>query len=135
MIEGRVARLLNEREVVINRGSDHGVEEGMYFYVPDPSGDKIIDPETGDDLGSLDRPLIEFVVVEVLPSMSVGRTEDEEGTGFYGGGNIARLFRQGGPRTLKSDDVPFKPITPAQSIVKVGDRVIQSAYALEVEGS
>ena len=46
-IEGQVATIVNERELVINRGSDSGVNEGMKFKVV--GGELAIkDPETGE---------------------------------------------------------------------------------------
>ncbi len=72
-IEGRVANILNERDLVINRGSDHGVEPGMRFKVNSPEI-KIADPVTGDDLGLLVREKIRVKVLEVYPQFAVAKT-------------------------------------------------------------
>lgn len=49
-----VVRVLNEHEVVINRGTSDGIKNGQRFlvYVVDPN--PVIDPETGGTLGSLE---------------------------------------------------------------------------------
>ena len=44
-IEGKVAAILNERDLVINRGSDSGVQEGMRFGVVEKDV-PIVDPDT-----------------------------------------------------------------------------------------
>src|SRR4051812_6821678 len=54
LITGFVARVLNSRELVINRGSEHGVELDMHFEVLAPEGEDITDPETGEPLGSIE---------------------------------------------------------------------------------
>ncbi|MFF1571350.1 hypothetical protein ACFVWR_01280 [Leifsonia sp. NPDC058292] len=47
-IHAKVAQLLTSTDLVINRGSEDGVEVGMKFAVMDPLGRDIKDPETGD---------------------------------------------------------------------------------------
>lgn len=41
------------KQVVINRGSEHGVLEGMMFLIY-ALGDEMFDPETGEPLGQLE---------------------------------------------------------------------------------
>ena len=55
LIRGKVARVINSRELALNIGSEHGVRVGMLFDVIDPKGEDIVDPETGDIIGSLER--------------------------------------------------------------------------------
>src|SRR5438034_4073982 len=49
-IRGKVARILNARELVINVGLAEGVAIGMYFDVLDPKGEDIKDPDSGEVL-------------------------------------------------------------------------------------
>jgi len=49
-----VAEVLDEKTVVINRGSVHGVKEGQRFLVYQLSGKQIIDPKTKEALGELE---------------------------------------------------------------------------------
>ena len=72
-IEGKVAKILNDRELAINRGSNHGVETDMIFKVLEESGE-IMDPETGESIGSIKRDKIKVKIVHVQPSLSIGRT-------------------------------------------------------------
>jgi hypothetical protein len=72
-IEGRVAQILNTRELIINRGSQHGVDLNMEFAVQEPRL-SITDPETQEFLGDLEREKIRVRVSETHPRFSVART-------------------------------------------------------------
>lgn len=130
MIEGKVARILNTRELVINRGARNGVEVGMKFAVLDKKAENIKDPETGEVLGSVQRPKIRVRVIEVEDRMSVARTyEMFGGTRGLGTVDLSVLFlgEPARPRSLKTDETTWAPITEAESFVKTGDSVRQVA--------
>ena len=55
LIRGKIARVLNSREVAINLGSGNGVKVGMHFDVLDKNSEDIMDPDTGALLGSIER--------------------------------------------------------------------------------
>jgi hypothetical protein len=132
-IRGKVARILNSRDLVINRGSEVGVKLGMKFAILDPAGENITDPDTGELIGSVNRTKVQVEVTQVTDKLAVARTYRQStvnlgGTG-YAMGDIARIFTP--PRyveraeTLKTSDADWEPLTEAQSIVKVGDPVVQ----------
>ncbi|MGP9615252.1 hypothetical protein ACT3TE_18590 [Brachybacterium sp. AOP42-B2-9] len=74
-IVGKVAKVNSDRELIINRGHDAGVEPGDYFYIMgDPV--EITDPDNGETLG------------EMTPIKAVVRVR-EVGTRFC----IARTYR------------------------------------------
>jgi hypothetical protein len=73
-IRGKVAQILNVRELVINRGSDAGVIEGMEFAVLNRQGTRIVDPDTEQELGSVEIPKVLVRVVRVEPRLAVART-------------------------------------------------------------
>ncbi len=50
-IEGKIAKIVDDRTVVINRGSKAGVREGMKFAIF-ANGDTVTDPDTGESLGT-----------------------------------------------------------------------------------
>jgi hypothetical protein len=50
-IEGKVAKIVDETTIVINRGADSGVTEGMRFVIV-AEGDDVTDPDTGRSLGT-----------------------------------------------------------------------------------
>src|SRR2546425_9679519 len=73
-IRGKVARILNSRELAINVGATDGVKVGMYFDVLDPKGEDIKDPDSGEVLGSLERPKVRVKVAKVQDHLSVAST-------------------------------------------------------------
>ncbi len=50
-IEGKIAAILSATQVVINRGSNDGVEQGDYFLIYSELG-PFPDPDSNEDLGS-----------------------------------------------------------------------------------
>ena len=50
-IEGKVAKILDEKTIVLNVGRAAGVEQGMVFCVFAPVED-VTDPDTGESLGT-----------------------------------------------------------------------------------
>ena len=74
LIRGKVARVLNSREIAINLGWDDGVEAGMYFNVLDQKSEDVTDPDTGKLLGSVERPKVGVKVIDVQEKLSVAAT-------------------------------------------------------------
>lgn len=111
LIRGKVARVLNEREVAINVGSAKGVVVGMYFDVIED--EEIRDPDTREVLGSIDRPKVGLQVTHVQEKLSVA---------------ITRTWSLKLPKwiteyeTLKKE---WTGIDENDSRVKVGDPVVQ----------
>ncbi len=132
-IRAKVARILNSRELIINRGSQSGVKMGMRFAVLDPAGENVQDPDTGEILGSVQRPKVQVEITQVSDKIAVARTYRSYGVNVGGVGSpigdVARLFTP--PQmvtryeTLKVEGADWEPLTEAQSIVKVGDPVVQ----------
>jgi len=124
-IRGKVARILNTREVVINRGTKDGVRRGMTFAILDPNMSDVVDPETGEVLGTIERPKVHVRAVEVEEKLTVAKTyrfHYEGGTIFTG---VAGLFE---PRrkvydSLEMDDDTWSELDEDDSYVKVGDPV------------
>jgi hypothetical protein len=133
LIHGKVARILNTRELIINRGKSDGVRIGMRFAVLDTAGEGVTDPDTGEELGSLQRTKVQVEVTQLDNKICVGRTyvyrEVNVGGSAYGYGDIARIFSP--PKyerqyeTLSAEDADWQPLSERDSIVKVGDPVVQ----------
>jgi hypothetical protein len=64
-VEGRVANVLNARELVINIGRDDGVRRGMKFKVLADTPTEITDPETERVIGVIDREKVRVQATEV----------------------------------------------------------------------
>jgi hypothetical protein len=81
-IQGKVATILNERDLVINRGSLSGVKEGMIFAILEPTVE-ITDPDSGNSLGSITREKIRVKIIEVEGQFSVGKTYETYRSSLY----------------------------------------------------
>ena len=133
LIRGKVARVLNSREIALNIGSEHGVRKGMLFDVIDPKSEDIVDPDTGDIIGSLDRPKVRVRVVSVQNRLSVASTYKKERVNIGGAGigtsAISQLFLK--PEyvtqheTLKTEEKTWEDLSEEESYVKHGDPVVQ----------
>ncbi|MEH1030003.1 hypothetical protein V6W11_19855 [Micromonospora profundi] len=73
-ISGRVARVVSVRDLIINRGGQHGVFEGQVFKVLDGDPYKVKDPETGQLLGEIRRVKVLVKVKEVSDLFCIART-------------------------------------------------------------
>lgn len=135
-IVGAVARILNTRELVINRGLEHGVRRGMYFQVLAPEGENIRDPETGENLGSVERPKVSVQVIEAKDRLSVARTHRRftRNLGGVGMGSFGRIFDAPNYveeyETLKTTSDTWENLSPRESYVSVGDPVREVAKEL-----
>ena len=139
-IIGKVARVNSDRELIINRGLEDGVERGTYFYVKaDPIG--ITDPDTGESLGEVLPIKIVVRADEVSERFCIARTfrsrrvlVQEAQPGNEGLGRAIGSWRQQlqPPRpaqyetrveTLRIDPKKGAPIAEYESVVSVGDLV------------
>jgi len=140
-IRGKVARILNSRELAINIGSKHGVHVGMYFDVLDPKGEEIRDPDTGEVIGLIDRPKVRVQITNAQEGLSIASTFRRKpvnvgGRGLMTGNSLADLFQP--PKivnkyeTLKTDEKTWEDINESESYVKTGDPVVQVVNEIDV---
>jgi hypothetical protein len=137
-IRGRIAKVLNSRELALNIGTDDGVRVGMLFDVLNPKGEDIVDPDTGDVLGSLARPKVRIKIISVQSKLSVGSTYKKKrvnigGVGLSGVGigssALAQLLNP--PEyvtqyeTLKTTERTWEDISTEESYVECGDPVVE----------
>lgn len=127
-VEGLVAAIIDTREVVLNVGSDDGVEQGMRFVILDKERVPLTDPETGAELGEgIEVPKHVVKVVRVDPEFSVARTfRTIKGRS----GSIAAIMgttpdrvetiRVGAGETIRES------LEPARAEVRIGDKVAQT---------
>jgi hypothetical protein len=133
LIRGKVAQILNSREVAINLGSEHGVCEGMLFDVIDPKGEDIIDPDTDVVIGSLERAKVRLRVTSVRPKLSVASTFKKERVNIGGVGigtsGLSQLFLPTEYitqyETLKTTEKTWEDLPEKESYVKRGDPVVE----------
>lgn len=128
LIKGNIATILNEREVVINRGSKDGVEIGMIFKILAETPIPIYDPKTKEPLGKLDREKTRVKCIEIQERLSVCTTYIKRV--HKGINSLLATQAQMEDRTVvdtfryDSSDKP-QPISEEESYVKIGDRCIQ----------
>ena len=130
---GKVAQILNSRELVINLGTKQGVELGMYFDVLDQKGQEIRDPDTNEVLGSIERPKVRVKVTKVQDKVCIAatykKTEVNIGGRSFGIGGFANALMP--PKwvtkyeTLKTDEQTWEDLSEEESYVKIGDPVVQ----------
>jgi hypothetical protein len=101
-VEGKVAKILGKGEIVLNRGSSHGIRQGMIFEIFAPEGEEVWDPDTGETLGTVEDVKAKAEVTEVKEKLSVARIFDADSpfgaAGVAGFGelqeNLQRMFGQ-----------------------------------------
>lgn len=140
-IRAKVARVLNSREIVFTAGQDKGVVVGQYFDVMDPKGEDITDPDTGEVLGSIERPKVRVQVTQVQERLSVASTFKKTRTNIGGAfGELGAVSRALMPskyivkyETLKTDEKTWEDLDEEQSYVKTGDPVVQIIDDLQLD--
>lgn len=128
LIEGKVATILNTRELTINRGSLDGVEAGMRFKIVDENA-AVIDPDTKEELGTIAREKIRVRVIDAQPRFSIAHTYET-----YKVEEPIRNQSMFAPptrtitkvRTLASESLAhIDAYDESKGFVGVGDRVVQ----------
>ena len=132
-IRGKVARILNSRELALNIGSEHGVALDMLFDVLDAASEDIRDPDTGEIIGSVYRPKVRVKIVEVQENISVASTYRSKNVNVGGRGYtssaLASLFTP--PEwvreyeTLRTEEATWEDLDESDSYVATGDPVVQ----------
>lgn len=79
-ISAKVAKLISGDELVINKGKRDGVQVGMLFTIKDERLDNIVDPDTGESLGSIDRPKVVIRITRLGDRAALGRRHEESPT-------------------------------------------------------
>jgi hypothetical protein len=138
-IRGKVARILNSRELALNLGLEDGVMVGMFFDILDPIGEDIADPDTGEIIGSLERPKVRVKIIRAQERLSVATTFRKRRLNI-GGAGLANTTRFAGSalsglflppefttkqETLKTQEKTWEDLSEENSYVKTGDPAVQ----------
>ncbi|CAH0255709.1 hypothetical protein SRABI83_03238 [Arthrobacter sp. Bi83] len=129
-VTGKVAEIISDREVILNRGLKDGVRKGMYFSILDPASIGIIDPDTGEELGGIKRVKISMVAVQVADRITLAstfrtRSVNVGGNARTGLETIAGMMSA--PKyveqveRLRLDATASRPLGESESIVAKGD--------------
>ncbi len=119
-IKGRIVRIINSTTVVINLGSEKGVDSESRFYVLGEAED-VIDPETGEVLGSVTVTKVVLKASQVFERFTIAVSKWQE----YGSGLttfITEKVSRGSE--LKVEQNEIKPwLSKSEATVRVGDEV------------
>ena len=126
IIRGKVASILNTREVTLNVGDVHGVKMGMFFDIFPKAQEEVKDPDSGELIGVVRRPKVRVQIADVEQRYSIARTyrmkTRRTGISFWAGlqGDTVRE-----PETLRKKDAEFEDMDEFDSYVEKGDPVEQ----------
>lgn len=116
----RIVKIINEYNVVVNAGSNNYLKENDILEVYQP-GQEVIDPETGESLGTLDFVKARLRVVNVLPRMCVCENRDREKKSFL---SIAQslTYEEKLPLNVQTTDISGG-YEGVNKMIRVGDLV------------
>jgi hypothetical protein len=125
-VEGRVAAILNARELVVNIGAAAGVKPGMKFAVLADTPLEIRDPVNNSVLDTVDREKVRVEAAEVRGNITICRTYRlKGGNPFRPSSGVFQFFSDAIPETLRISDASTPPpLSEEESYVKTNDRVV-----------
>ena len=132
-IRGKVARILNSREVILNIGQDKGVKVGMSFDILTPKGFDVEDPDTGENLGSFQRPKNRIRVIRTQDRLSLASTirsrtvADALSEAFFGTRVYQTTTSRNQFETLKTHRNTWEDLPDEDSYISEGDPVVEAA--------
>lgn len=129
LIKGKVAKILDSRSLVINRGRKDGVRLDMIFQILDKP-EVIKDPDSGNKLGAVERPKVKVKVTSIEEKFAIAETYRVTRVNVGGTGiAVTSLFTppkyEDRVETLKTKEHTWEDLSEADSIVKTGDSVIE----------
>ena len=77
----KVVKIINEYKVVVNAGTNDLIKETDEFEIYEP-GQIVFDPDTGENLGTLDFVKAKLCIVDIFPKMCVCENRDSESIPF-----------------------------------------------------
>ena len=127
-IHGKIAKILNSRQVALNVGAEQGVKPGMRFAILDSQENEVLDPDTGDLLGSVNTPKVQVKVSDVWGYVSLASTYRTKRVDISKRALFQRPQWERRYETLKSGGGFAKDtvdLDPTDSYVAIGDPVVQ----------
>lgn len=144
-VTGMVAEIVSDQEIILNRGSEHGLKEGDYFAILDPKANSVRDPETGEPLGGIRKVKIVVRATDVAPKLTLARTfrTRRVNIGGNGSGGLSGILGLYGEPPKWVDEVETfalkpdgpRPIAEEESLVAIGDPFERFNYARAEESA
>ena len=132
-VNGTVLRILNDREVVLNRGTEDGLAHDAYIGIINPDTEDVVDPETGESLGSIRRYKVALKVSQLSDRLAIAATYKTKQVNVGGTADpsvgFAAIAQAMAPKKLVTqveklslDERAARPLGPSESRVQEGDR-------------
>ena len=133
-IRGKIAKVLSDREVVLNVGREHNVQTGMFFDIRAAGDFEITDPDTGEVLGKVDRPRVKarVKVTRAEDRFAIAMTYRTERVNIGGSVAFSSLAAVLGPpkwvtrvERIRSQEPAEDVLSEIERYVEIGDSVVQ----------
>ncbi len=127
---GKIASIINDYTVVINKGAEHGVSVGQNFMIV-KLGDTIVDPETNQDLEPLEivrgHVIVTHVQRKIATLESCDYLKDDDTREIKKLSSHAGLFLPtlGSRETIAETIIPGKRHVKALEGVEIGDFIVK----------
>ena len=135
LIKGKVAKIVDSREMVINVGQHSGVTIDMRFNILSPKRQDIKDPDSQEIIGSIERVKIRVKVTKVHDQISIARTYRKRKVNVGGVGTLPSIdsWRDiidppkwiDQTEIIKTRESTLEQIKEQEDYVKIGDLVVQ----------
>lgn len=120
----KVIKIIDEYSLVINRGSEHDIRINSKFLIFG-TGERLVDPDTGEDLGTLEIVRGRARVIHVQAKMSTLTSDEFEITP----GKKRTIKRQGGAFLMLSNQPQVEEVTEGEERNEVAIRATTGDYA------
>lgn len=128
-IVAKVAKVLDNRTLVINAGSNKGVSLNMKFLISSALNSQVVDPDTKEIIGEVAIPKVKVEIIRVDEKYSIAETYEyktvNEGGSMPNAVALSRIFDQ--PKLVKKyktfeiEDNQKKAIEKEKSLIIIGD--------------
>lgn len=75
MSEYKVAKIIDNHTLVITAGKNQGIKNGQVFQIVGKAGVPVFDPDTNENIGTLDEIKGEVIAKTIYPNMTVAKTK------------------------------------------------------------
>ena len=118
----KIVKIINEYEIVINAGKDHGIykDQSLEIFVP---GEEVIDPETNESLGTLDFIKAYLNVKNVFPKMAICENSETKSKNFLTAFNNLTIEEN---QRLNVDSQEISGGLSGSRKIRIGDMVRES---------
>lgn len=111
----KIVKIVDAETIVINGGSDNGISIGDIFEIFE-TGQEVIDPDTGESLGTLDNVKETVRAINVFPQLTICRHIIKRSL------VPSELIRETN-KTLNVDATQISGGLSSDTVIKLGDKV------------